>query len=274
MHNARGYDPYGTSSNGGADARTTGQTGPRASLSQVNVRTIGLNSNAIYGQAGAQVVIDDSFLATSGGGRRRTVPTNSGDSAVTTRNLTNGAGGIGGSGLNATGGTIDSANTFIVNAARPAMTLSASGGNAGTLISNGDTLYTGVLLGTNLAEPAFGRPIDAGGNAIADPASFVASGLTGHGVFAGTANGHVWMNVDPATGAPTGMRSGITTLGNVSEGVQHLRHQCVSHDRQRRRRHARRRPIGARASAASRFVRPVFRSVRRGSTAMALPAMQ
>lgn len=207
---------HGTSSNGVLMQGTTGQTGPQASLSQVNVRTIGLNSNAIYGQAGAQVVIDDSFLATSGGGAG--VRADGAGTRVTTRNLTIGAGGIGGSGLNATGGTIDSANTFIVNAARPAMTLSASGGNAGTLISNGDTLYTGVLLGTNLAEPTFGRPIDAGGNAIADPASFVASGLTGHGVFAGTANGHVWMNVDPATGAPTGMRSGITTLGNVSEG--------------------------------------------------------
>lgn len=207
---------HGISSNGVLIQGTTGSTGPQANLSQVAIRTIGLNSNAVYGQAGAQVVLDGAFLATSGGGVG--VRADGAGTLVSARNVTIGAAGVGGAGLNATGGTIKSANTFIVNAARPAMTLNASGGTAGTLISDGDTLYTGVLLGTDLEQPTFGRPIDALGNAIADPTQFVASGLTGHGVFAGVPNGRVWMNVDPSTGVPTGSQSSITTLGNISEG--------------------------------------------------------
>jgi outer membrane autotransporter protein len=207
---------HGINSNGVLVQGAAGGSGPVASLSGLNVRTMAANANGVYGQAGAQVTVVDSFLATSGtgGGIRADGAT----TLVTARNLTIGAGGMGGPGLNATGGTIDSADTLIINAARPAITLNAGGGTAGTIISNGDTVYTGVLLGTDLSLPTFGRPIDAGGNVVTNPTQFVASGLTGHGVFAGAANARVWMNVDPATGAATGSHTAITTLGNISEG--------------------------------------------------------
>ncbi len=207
---------YGTSSNAVLIQGTAGASGAQASLSQMDIRTQGQHSNAIYGQAGAQVTVSDSSLMTSGTGAG--IRADGAATRVTARNLTIGAGGLGGSGLNATGGTIDSANTRIVNSGRPGMTLNAGGGTPGTLISSADTVYTGVLLGTNVDLPTFGKPVDGAGNAISDPAAFVASGLAGHGVFAGAPGGRVWMNVDPLTGAPTGTRNSITTLGDTSEG--------------------------------------------------------
>jgi outer membrane autotransporter protein len=207
---------HGINANGVLVQGAAGGAGPVASLSGLNIRTIGANSNGVYGQAGAQVAIGDSFLASSGGGAG--IRADGATTLVTARNLTIGAGGTGGPGLNATGGTIDSVNTLIINAARPAITLNAGGGTAGTIISNGDTVYTGVMLGTDLSLPTFGRPVDDSGNVVSDPVQFVSSGLTGHGVFAGVANARVWMNVDPATGTATGAHSAITTLGDISEG--------------------------------------------------------
>jgi outer membrane autotransporter protein len=208
---------YGVNSNGVLVQGTAGSSGPQATLSGLSVRTVALNANDIYGQAGAQIGVTDSFLATSGGAAA--IRSDGSSTRVVARGIVTGSGGAGGPGLNATGGTIDSADSLIINAGRPAMTLNAGGGTAGTLISNGDTVYTGVLLGTNLSQPTFGKPVDANGNLVTDASQFVASGLSGHGVFAGTANGRVWMNVDPVSGAPTGLRSSITTLGDISEGL-------------------------------------------------------
>jgi outer membrane autotransporter protein len=206
----------GVNSNGVLVQGTSGSTGPSATLAQVDIRTTALNANAIYGQAGAQVSVADSRLTTSGTGAG--IRADGAATRVTARNLYIGAGGAGSAGLNATGGTIDSAGSLIINAGRPALTLNASGGSAGTLISSGDTVYTGVLLGTDLAAPTFGMPIDASGNPVSDPALYLASGNPGHGVFVGTPGGRVWMNVDPLTGRPDGARSSITTLGDISEG--------------------------------------------------------
>lgn len=195
---------------------TAGTTGPQATLLRLDTRTTDLNANGVYGQAGAQVSVTDSTLTTSGSGGG--IRADGAATRITARNLYIGGGGAGGIGLNATGGTIDSAGSTIINAGRPGMTLNASGGTAGTLISSGDTLHTGVLLGTDLALPTFGRPVDAGGNAVTDPAAFVPSGISGHGVYVGTAGGRVWMNVTPVTGQADGARSSISTLGNASEG--------------------------------------------------------
>ena len=193
-----------------------GGVGPQAALLRLDTRTTDLNANGVYGQAGAQVSVTDSILTTSGSGGG--IRADGAATRITARNLYIGGGGAGGIGLNATGGTIDSAGTTIINSGRPGMTLNASGGTAGTLISSGDTIRTGVLLGTDLALPTFGRPIDAGGNPVTDPAAFMASGISGHGVYVGTAGGRVWMNVTPVTGQADGARSSITTLGNASEG--------------------------------------------------------
>lgn len=206
----------GFSSNGVLVQGTTGSPGPQATLSRLTVRTLDINSNAIYAQAGAQVSVEDSTLLTAGSGGG--IRSDGAATRVTARDLYIGAGGPGSSGLNATGGTIDSAGVTIINSGRPGMTLNAGGGTPGTLISGGDTIYTGVLLGTDPALATFGRPVDAAGNPVTDPASFVASGISGHGVYAGAAGGRVWMNVDPLSGAPTGARNTITTLGDFSEG--------------------------------------------------------
>ncbi|WP_102100625.1 autotransporter outer membrane beta-barrel domain-containing protein [Stenotrophomonas rhizophila] len=207
---------HGINANGVLVQGVAGVAGPQATLTQLDVRTTALNSNGVYGQAGAQVSIRDSALTTSGSGGG--VRADGAATRITARNLYIGGGGSGGIGLNATGGTIDSAGLIIINAGRPAMTLNAGGGTAGTLISSGDTIYTGVLLGTDLALPTFGRPLDTSGTAITDPTAFVASGIAGHGVYVGTAGGRVWMNVDPATGQANGARNSITTLGDTSEG--------------------------------------------------------
>ncbi|MBJ7514966.1 MAG: autotransporter outer membrane beta-barrel domain-containing protein [Stenotrophomonas sp.] len=206
----------GFSSNGVLVQGTTGSPGPQAALSRLTVRTMGLNSNAIYAQAGTQLSVQDSTLLTAGSGSG--IRADGAATRVTARDLYIGAGGPGGSGLNATGGTINSAGVTIINSGRPGMTLNAGGGTPGTLISGGDTIYTGVLLGTDPNLATFGRPVDAAGNPINDPASFVPSGISGHGAYAGAAGGRVWMNVDPLSGAPTGARASITTLGDFSEG--------------------------------------------------------
>ncbi|WP_184997091.1 autotransporter outer membrane beta-barrel domain-containing protein [Stenotrophomonas rhizophila] len=207
---------HGINSNAVLVQGTAGSTGPQATLLRLDTRTTELNANGVYGQAGAQVSIGDSILTSSGSGAG--IRADGASTRITARNLYIGGGGPGGTGLNATGGTIDSAGSTIINAGRPGMTLNASGGTPGTLISSGDTLHTGVLLGTDLALPTFGRPVDASGNAVSDPAAFVASGISGHGVYVGTAGGRVWMNVDPVSGQADGARSSITTLGNASEG--------------------------------------------------------
>ncbi len=206
----------GFSSNGVLVQGTTGSPGPQATLTRLTVRTLDINSNAIYAQAGTQLSVEDSTLLTAGSGAG--IRADGAATRVTARNLYIGAGGPGGSGLNATGGTINSTGVTIINSGRPGMTLNAGGGTPGTLISGGDTIYTGVLLGTDPNLATFGRPVDAGGNPVADPASFVASGISGHGVYAGAAGGRVWMNVDPLSGTPTDSSASIATLGDFSEG--------------------------------------------------------
>ncbi len=84
--------------------------------------------------------------------------------------------------------------------------------DAGSAVtSSGDSIYTGVK--TN----ASGTPIQANGTPATNPSQYVSSGATGAYALNG---GVVWLNVNPSSGAATGVTGLVTTLGATSDGLR------------------------------------------------------
>jgi len=208
----------GTSSPGILVQGALGAAAPAGQFSNLTVTTFGLNGHDVFAQTGAVITIRDSTLISAAANGIRS---DQASSRVTATDLDISTLGAGGSGLNATGGLIDASDTTILTAGAGAhgMTLNANGGTPGTLIFNSGSIVTGILLGTDPTLPTFGKPVDVAGDLVADPAGYVASGGTGHGVFVATAGGRVWIDVDPTTSSATGAASTIRTLGSTSEGL-------------------------------------------------------
>lgn len=195
----------------------SGGTGPTGHFRQVSARTQSTNGHGLFARDGAHAIIEDSTFITAGTGVG--IRADGGATRVEGSGLYVATAGEGSNALNAIGATIAVADSTVITAGRHAMTLSTSGGVTGTLIADNTDLTTGVLLGTDMSAASFGRPVDAAGNLLSDPALYVATGQGGHGVFAIAPGGNVWMNVDPASGAATGSNSVIRTLNDNSEGM-------------------------------------------------------
>ena len=205
--NAIGYQSQGAS----------GEAGPTGRFRQVSARTQSINGHGLFARDGAHAIIEDSTFITAGTGVG--IRADGGATRVEGSGLYVATAGEGSNAINAIGATIAVADSTLITAGRHGMTLSAFGGVTGTLIADNTDITTGVLLGTDMSAASFGRPVDAAGNLLTDPAQYVATGQGGHGVFAITAGGNVWMNVDPASGAATGSNSRIRTLNDNSEGM-------------------------------------------------------
>ncbi|MGH8043671.1 MAG: beta strand repeat-containing protein, partial [Stenotrophomonas sp.] len=81
------------------------------------------------------------------------------------------------------------------------------------VILDGTSIYTGLKL-----DPATGQALDVNGNITRDPTQFVSaginpSGVTNYAVYVSN-SATAWINVDPATQAPTGQTSTIRLLGD------------------------------------------------------------
>lgn len=196
---------------------SAGAPAPTGQFANMRVFTFGQNGHAVLAQTGAFVTIRDSTLVTGAGSGIRS---DQAGSVVIATNLLISGMGEGGTGLNATGGTIDATDvTILISGRGHGMTLSANAGTNGTLISRGGSITTGVLLGTDPALATFGKPVDASGALVTNPANYLPSGGTGHGIFTATGGSRIWVNVDPAMSTATGHASFIRTLGENSEGM-------------------------------------------------------
>ncbi len=207
----------GSSSPGVFLRGTVGAPAPVGVLSNLDIVTFGANSAAVMSQSGA-VQVDDSSLITAGSANG--LRSDQGGSSIAASRLAISTLGPGAAAVNATGGAIRIVDSSLMTAGAVShgMTLGANAG-VGTLNADSTDITTGVLLGTDPALATFGKPVDVDGNLVSDPAQYVASGASGHGVFAVTANGRVWINVAQDTSAPTGSSSSIRTFGDNSEGL-------------------------------------------------------
>ncbi len=143
--------------------------------------TSGNSAAGLRALAGGGVIISGGVVSTLAGGATAAyaqggVITSSGATYYT---ASGGAGGVTGIGLNVI--------------------------NGGAVTSTSDTIVTGVKLGTTSADAAaYGRPVDAGGVLVTDPALYIASGAaSAHGGFIGSTGGRCdSMSTEPTRRSP------------------------------------------------------------------------
>ncbi|WP_395334880.1 hypothetical protein WBP06_24495 [Novosphingobium sp. BL-8H] len=118
------------------------------------------------------------------------------------------------------GGRIDLDPTTIITSGTGAYGL-LSDGSGSIVTSSGDSIYTGVRLGTNAADlTTYGKPVTSTGALATDPSQYVSSGASAaYGVLSQN-GGAVWLNVDPSTSAATSDAGIVRTLGSDSDGLR------------------------------------------------------